>query len=75
MQQGRHRGKLVLSFNEDKVEAPVLCKAKDSLKLDSEATYLLVGGLGGLGRSLAMELIASGCQHLAFISRSGDTKP
>ncbi|KGO63027.1 Polyketide synthase, KR [Penicillium expansum] len=29
----------------------------------------------GLGRSLAMELIASGCRHLAFIPRSGDTKP
>ncbi|KAJ5441781.1 hypothetical protein N7491_004187 [Penicillium cf. griseofulvum] len=75
MQQGRHRGKLVLSFTEGSVDAPVLCKARDSLRLDPEATYLLVGGLGGLGRSLATELIASGCQHLAFISRSGDTKP
>ncbi|KAE8350731.1 phenolpthiocerol synthesis polyketide synthase ppsB [Aspergillus coremiiformis] len=75
MQQGRHRGKLVLSFDNDKLEATVLCKAKDSLKLDPDATYLLIGGLGGLGRSLAIELIASGCRHLAFISRSGDTRP
>ncbi|KAH7305604.1 hypothetical protein B0I35DRAFT_362109 [Stachybotrys elegans] len=75
MQQGKHRGKLVLSFCGDKVEAPVLCKAKDSLKLDPKGTYLLVGGLGGLGRSLAIEFIRSGCRNLAFISRSGDSKP
>lgn len=75
MQQGKHRGKLVLSFTRDSCSAPVLCKAKDSLKLDSNATYLLIGGLGGLGRSLAMEFVASGARHIAFISRSGNNKP
>lgn len=76
MQQGKHRGKLVLSFSdEDKAKAPVLCKASDSLKLDPHATYLFIGGLGGLGRSLAREFVASGARHLAFISRSGDSKP
>jgi len=75
MQQGKHRGKIVLSFSEeDKAKAPVLCKAKDSLKLDPNATYLFIGGLGGLGRSLAKEFVASGARHIAFISRSGDTK-
>ncbi|KAF2258097.1 reducing polyketide synthase [Lojkania enalia] len=75
MQQGRHRGKLVLSFTGETCKAPVLCKAKDSLKLDPNATYLLVGGLGGLGRSLAMELVASGARNIAFFSRSSDAKP
>lgn len=76
MQQGRHRGKIVLSFSEeDKAEAPVLCKATDSLKLDPSVTYLFIGGLGGLGRSLAREFVASGVRHIAFVSRSGDTKP
>jgi hypothetical protein len=74
MQQGKHRGKLVLSFPDD-VQAPVLRKAKDSLKLDPEATYLFVGGLGGLGRSLAKEFVASGARNIAFLSRSGDTTP
>jgi NAD(P)-dependent dehydrogenase (short-subunit alcohol dehydrogenase family) len=70
MQQGKHRGKIVLSFSEeDKVKASVLCKAKDSLKLDSEATYLFIDGLG---RSLAREFVASGARHIAFVSRSGD---
>ena len=76
MQQGKHLGKLVLSFSEeDKAEAPVLCKAKDSLRLDPNATYLFIGGLGGLGRSLALEFVASGARNIAFISRSGDSKP
>ena len=45
MLQGKHRGKMVLSFMDDESEAPILCKAKDSLKLDPFATYLFVGGL------------------------------
>ncbi|KAF2143954.1 uncharacterized protein K452DRAFT_316749 [Aplosporella prunicola CBS 121167] len=74
MQQGKHRGKLVLSFPDD-ANAPVLRKAKDSLKLDPESTYLFVGGLGGLGRSLAKEFLASGARNIAFLSRSGNTTP
>jgi NAD(P)-dependent dehydrogenase (short-subunit alcohol dehydrogenase family) len=76
MQQGKHRDKIVLSFSEeDKAKAPVLCKVKDSLKLDPDATYLFIGGLGGLGRSLAREFAASEARHIAFVSRSEDTKP
>ncbi|KAG8408831.1 Type I Iterative PKS [Metarhizium acridum] len=39
--------------------------------IDPEGTYLLAGGLGGLGRSIAELLIANGAKHLAFVSRSG----
>lgn len=72
MQQGKHRGKLVLSFG-DNAQAPVLCKAQDALRLNPNATYLFVGGLGGLGRSLAREFVACGAKYIAFISRSGDS--
>lgn len=75
MQQGKHLGKMVLSFTADHGRAPILYRAKDSLKLDPNATYLIVGGLGGLGRSLALEFAASGARHIAFLSRSGDAKP
>lgn len=59
----------------DDAQAPVLRKAKDSLKLDPEATYLVVGGLGGLCRNLAKKFVASGARNIAFLSRSGDTTP
>ena len=75
MLQGKHRGKMMLSFTEGNLEAPVLSRSRDSLKLDPNGTYLFVGGLGGLGRSLATGLVASGARHIAFVSRSGDTKP
>ncbi|TPX13923.1 uncharacterized protein E0L32_005623 [Thyridium curvatum] len=39
--------------------------------LDPSATYVLVGGLGGLGVSIAGLLIQRGAKHLAFFSRSG----
>jgi len=41
------------------------------LELRPDATYVLVGGLGGLGRSLSGLLVKRGAKHLAFFSRSG----
>ncbi|KAI3539427.1 hypothetical protein CSPX01_08873 [Colletotrichum filicis] len=74
IQQGKHRGKMVMAFT-DNAEAPILRKAENSLKLNADVTYLLVGGLGGLGRSLARQFIACGARNLAFLSRSGDGSP
>ncbi|UNI24086.1 Type I Iterative PKS [Purpureocillium takamizusanense] len=39
--------------------------------LDPERTYLLAGGLGGLGRSISDLLVANGARHLAYLSRGG----
>ncbi|KAI1756304.1 hypothetical protein F4782DRAFT_550158 [Xylaria castorea] len=41
----------------------------------SEGTYVLVGCLGGLGRSLTKWMMERGARHFAFISRSGASKP
>jgi hypothetical protein len=70
MQAGKHRGKLVLSY-EGWDEVPVLSRPREMLQQDPSATYLLVGGLGGLGRSLASMVARSGARHLSFLSRSG----
>ncbi|KAI0449945.1 hypothetical protein F5B21DRAFT_492788 [Xylaria acuta] len=45
------------------------------LRLLPDATYLLVGCLGGLGRSLTRWMMGCGAKHFAFISRSGIDKP
>ncbi|KAI8948157.1 hypothetical protein F4801DRAFT_604654 [Xylaria longipes] len=45
------------------------------LRLLPDATYLLVGCLGGLGRSLTKWMMGCGARHFAFISRSGIDKP
>lgn len=63
-------GRVVMKLSpDDKISVPV--NVANPLVLDANATYLLVGGLGGLGRSLARHLVASGAKNLAFISRSG----
>lgn len=45
------------------------------LRFSSDATYLLVGCLGGLGRSLTTWMMEKGCKNFAFLSRSGADKP
>ncbi|KZL83622.1 beta-ketoacyl synthase domain-containing protein [Colletotrichum incanum] len=39
--------------------------------IDPEGTYVLAGGLGGLGRSIAKLLVDNGAKKLVFLSRSG----
>lgn len=39
--------------------------------LEPEGTYILAGGLGGLGKSISELLVNNGARHLAFLSRSG----
>ncbi|KAM0545786.1 hypothetical protein ACHAPJ_011210 [Fusarium lateritium] len=70
MQAGKHRGKMTLSFKPEHV-VPVLQNGDGIIRLTPDATYLLVGGLGGLGRSLSNLLVGSGARHLCFLSRSG----
>ncbi|KAK0726009.1 KR domain-containing protein [Lasiosphaeris hirsuta] len=49
--------------------------SRKPLKFDSEATYLLVGCLGGLGRSLTSWMMKSGARRFTFLSRSGADAP
>ncbi|KAK8124395.1 polyketide synthase [Apiospora kogelbergensis] len=43
---------------------------RDFCRLSSDAAYLLVGCLGGLGRSLTKRMIELGARNFVFISRS-----
>ena len=72
MQTGKHLGKIALSFNDDAV-IPVARSGVESLflNLDPAASYVLVGGFGGLGRSLSRMLVDNGARKLCFLSRSG----
>ncbi|KAI0096862.1 hypothetical protein GGR51DRAFT_489918 [Nemania sp. FL0031] len=74
MQRGAHIGKLVLRITP---ESRVLVAPQQSIRLnlDPNSTYLLVGGLGGLGRAQALFMAEHGARHIAFISRSGGARP
>ena len=74
MQQARHVGKLVLKAEPNDL-VPVIPRNPHPLTFNDGATYVLVGGLGGIGRALANYMADKGAKNLAFLSRSGDSKP
>lgn len=74
IQQGNHVGKMVFKMDPDDL-VPVIPRALGTAKLDSNATYVIVGGLGGIGRSLVFWLAELGAKNIAIISRSGTAKP
>ena len=69
LQKGDHIGKAVVRIPADASQIPSVSHAKE-FSLNPEASYLLTGGLGGLGRSVASWMVEHGARHLVFLSRS-----
>ncbi|WP_328433047.1 SDR family NAD(P)-dependent oxidoreductase [Streptomyces sp. NBC_00425] len=73
LRHSRHLGKVVITFNPS---MPVAVEEPDNPPvLDAQATYLITGGLSGLGAATARHLAARGARHLALVSRRGATAP
>jgi NADPH:quinone reductase-like Zn-dependent oxidoreductase len=72
MQGGRHIGKLVLVPRPGEM-VPVVGpdNAGGEFLRGEDASYLLIGGLGGIGRATALYMIEHGARNLIFASRSG----
>ncbi|KAK4211896.1 polyketide synthase [Rhypophila decipiens] len=69
-QAGKTVGKLVVVPSAtDIVKATRSKKLNDLLRAD--ATYILVGGTGGLGRSMARWMVSKGAKNIVLVSRSG----
>lgn len=69
MQKGQHIGKLVISIDQKNDPLPITATAQE-LQLRHDKSYLLVGGLGGLGRAISIWLAEHGAKHLVYLSRS-----
>ena len=69
LQKGDHIGKAVVSIPKELSKIPSTLSAKPFF-FNSEAAYLLTGGLGGLGRSVASWMVERGARNLVFLSRS-----
>ncbi|KAI1119036.1 polyketide synthase [Nemania sp. NC0429] len=67
-------GKVVISMENPQARVPVAPATYLSL-FDPEKVYLLIGCLGGLGRSLSRWMMSRGCRHFVFLGRSGADKP
>jgi len=68
MTKAKHIGKIVVSMKGADALAP---KPEHPLKLTSDATYLVTGGLSGFGLATAQWFAERGARHLVLIGRSG----
>ena len=53
----------------------VLQETNGHLRFDENASYLITGGLGGLGLRIAQWMAENGAQHIVLAGRSGASKP
>lgn len=74
MQSGKHMGKLVLVDSPNDM-VPAIARNKVVDLFSADASYFVVGGLGGIGRVLAAWMFRQGARHFIFASRSGATHP
>jgi acyl transferase domain-containing protein/NADPH:quinone reductase-like Zn-dependent oxidoreductase/short-subunit dehydrogenase/acyl carrier protein len=68
MAQAKHIGKLLISMQDSeglKVEQPL-----QAVEVNAEGSYLITGGLGGLGMAVADRLARRSARRLALIGRS-----
>ncbi|KAI0377914.1 hypothetical protein F5Y04DRAFT_284381 [Hypomontagnella monticulosa] len=74
LQARKHRGKVVLRVV-DNDRVPATPSKPVELRLRPDATYIIPGGLGGLGRSLMKWMAEKGARNLVATSRSGAKDP
>ncbi|OIW27857.1 hypothetical protein CONLIGDRAFT_619446 [Coniochaeta ligniaria NRRL 30616] len=70
LQSGKSMGKIVFKPNGTDL-VPIMPERPPPLRFEENASYLLAGGLGGLGRSIARWMVSRGAKSLIFLSRSG----
>ncbi|EFW99415.1 polyketide synthase [Grosmannia clavigera kw1407] len=70
MQAGRHLGKIVVVPHQNDI-VPVKIR---TFHLSPAASYLVVGGMGGIGRSVTQRLVERGAQHIILLSRQAASR-
>lgn len=76
MQQGVHLGKIVVSMRDLPgriAQGALVQQRRSEIHFDETGAYLVVGGLGGLGRSISTWMVERGARHLIYLSRSAGT--
>ncbi|KAF8462360.1 hypothetical protein BDZ91DRAFT_662290 [Kalaharituber pfeilii] len=68
-------GKVVIKYGPPPEENKLMQLPAPQVIFDTNAAYLLVGCLGGLGRSLSRWMASRGARHFLFLSRSGTDNP
>jgi hypothetical protein len=69
MQNGARMGKVLVSLPELESDLP-RAPSHPKIRFNSESTYLLIGGLGAMGRATSTWMVENGARHFIYISRS-----
>ncbi|ROT42957.1 hypothetical protein SODALDRAFT_288666 [Sodiomyces alkalinus F11] len=75
VQESKDSSKVVLQLRDDrdgalKIGASPVKVADDIFKVDPTASYLLAGGLGGIGTVIARHLVENGARRIVCLSRN-----
>ncbi|KAL8770831.1 MAG: hypothetical protein Q9194_005051, partial [Teloschistes cf. exilis] len=70
LSSGKSSGKMVLEVTKDAM-VPVVQGPRSNWSLRPDASYVVVGGFGGIGRNICRWLAARGAKYLLLLSRSG----
>ncbi|KAJ5762471.1 polyketide synthase [Penicillium nucicola] len=69
MQTGTHKGKVLIKMPDDPAQLPGDASWEPTL-FSHDAAFLLIGGLGGLGRAVSIWMVENGARCLVYLSRS-----
>ncbi|KAK8137622.1 Compactin diketide synthase [Apiospora sp. TS-2023a] len=80
LQSGQNVGKIVLTLGPDEKVLTAKRSPLDVIRppgalLSPDATYIITGGTGGIGRSLASWVAKQGAKHIVLLGRSGPSSP
>ena len=77
MQSGQHIGRIAISLRKSPAESAIgeVSNRPKKIELDESASYLLVGGLGGIGRAVSTWMVENGARHLVYLSRNAGLNP
>lgn len=71
---GTRMGKVAVSFEDGKSRLEVMPNKYETV-INPNKSYLMIGCLGGLGRSLSRWMMRRGARNFVFLGRSGLDKP
>lgn len=71
LQSGKGMGKMIFVPAPDDI-LPIVPPRAPTYQLKEDATYVMAGGLGGIGRSFARWMAKHGAHNLVFLSSSGN---
>ncbi|GAW26208.1 putative polyketide synthase [Rosellinia necatrix] len=70
LQSGKNTGRILIGVDSSAVISQRVLENK-TWSFDTEASYVIAGGFGGLGRAIIRWMVDRGARHLIILSRSG----